>query len=257
MARPRIGVTGPDRGGLAAWLMTALALWRAGARPVRLRPGRPVDPATLDGLVIGGGTDIDPLHYGEEPEPDPDSGESGSQRFAPLDWLVGLSLALLRILLARHSAEPYDPGRDEMETGLLRHALYLGLPVLGICRGAQLMNVVLGGSLHQDISHFYAEDTQNVRSLLPRKQVYIEAGSRLGAVLGEGLCRVNALHRQAVKQVGQGVSVCARESNEVVQAIESGEREYFLGVQWHPEYMPQSTRQQQLFRALVASSGQP
>ncbi len=248
--RPLIGVTGPDRGGLPAWLMTALAIHRAGGRPLRIRPCRSVEPHRLAGLVIGGGSDVDPLHYGEEPL----DREEEATRTRLLDWIIGLSLALLRILFARSARENYDPARDAMEKELIEHALQAGKPLLGICRGAQLLNVCLGGSLHQSIDHFYVEGTSNLRSVLPRKQVHIEATSKLAGILATERCQVNALHRQCVREPGRGVIVTARESNGVTQAIELDGEGFALGVQWHPEYLPQVARQQSLFRALVSTA---
>lgn len=247
-SRPVIGITGPDQGGFTAWAMTALAIYRAGGRPRRVRPGCPVPGENLDGVVIGGGTDVDPLHYGEEPEDKP-SGD-----FGWLDWLVSLLLYLPRILFARHSAGDYDPDRDRLEQQLIRDALYTDKPLLGICRGAQLLNVTLGGSLHQSIEHFYSEGTGNVRSVLPSKTVLLAERSRLAEVLQTRRCRVNALHEQSIKDLGAGVQVCAREPSDVVQAIEKTDAAFVIGVQWHPEYMPQSPQQQGLFRELVATA---
>ena len=140
-----------------------------------------------------------------------------------------------------------------MEQDIIRYALKQQLPVLGICRGAQLMNVALGGSLHQDIGHFYTEDTNNVRSILPRKVIDITPDSHLQQMLDTRSCLVNALHNQSIKQLGDKVVVSAREVNGVVQAIEKRDHRFFIGVQWHPEYMPQSRTQQNLFRGLVQS----
>lgn len=246
--RPVIGVTGPDKGGFTAWVMTALAVYRAGGRPRRVRPGRPVEGERLQGLVIGGGTDVDPLHYGEEPE------EKSPGKFSWLDWLVSLMLYLPRILFARHSHGDYDPDRDQLEQQLIRHALYAEKPLLGICRGAQLLNVTLGGSLHQSIEHFYSEGTANVRSVLPSKTVLLRENSRLAECLGTRRCRVNALHEQSINELGSGVQVCAREPSDVVQAIEKSDDAFVIGVQWHPEYMPQSPLQQSLFRRLVETA---
>lgn len=233
--------------------MTALALRRSGARPLRITPRRGVDERELDAVVIGGGTDVDPLQYGEERE---EGGEPQSRRRNTLlDWIVGLLLTGLRMLFARHTLPAgYDPDRDELETHLIRHALYHDLPILGICRGAQMMNVVLGGSLHRDIGHFYNEDTRNVRSLLPAKAVVVDPDSRLYGVIGRSSCLVNALHDQSVDQLGDGVEVGATEPTGVIQAIEQPRHPFFIGVQWHPEYIPQSRTQQRLFRALVAQA---
>ena len=230
--RPLIGVTGPDRGGLMAWLMTALALLRCGARPRRITPSRPCDASILDGLVIGGGTDVDPFHYGEERLED--YGEP-DERSSLLDWLVSLLLMLPRALFASHSVQDYDPDRDQLEKHLIEYALYKGLPVMGSCRGAQLMNVVLGGSLHQKIEHFYTEQTRNVRSVMPRKPVNVVSQSFLHRILGRDRCVVNALHNQSIKNLGDDVMVSAAEENGVVQAIERQGNPFFIGVQWHPE----------------------
>ena len=247
--RPLVGVTGPDRGGYAAWVMTGLALRRQGARPLRITPSRPADEGRLDALVVGGGTDVDPVQYGQErDEPEP-GGRSGRVRL--LDWTVGLLLTAARMLLASRSRQSYDPERDQLETRLVRHALYHELPVLGICRGAQLMNVVLGGTLHRDIGHFYTEETHNVRSILPSKLVTVVDQSRLGRILGRDRCRVNALHDQSVDRLGEPLRVAAREPSGVIQAIEHPEHPWFIGVQWHPEYIPQSRVQQGLFQGLV------
>ena len=248
--RPLIGVTGPDRGGLPAWLMTALAIHRAGGRPLRIRPGKPVNVTQLAGIVIGGGSDVGPWHYGEAPL---DREEQHSSTRAK-DWVIGLALALLRILFSRAAKTPYDKARDELEKQLVERALKTGKPLLGICRGAQLINVSLGGSLHQSIEHFYLEGTRNLRSVLPRKEVVIEESCRLRDILGRRRCRVNALHRQCIAEPGRDIRVTAREHNGVPQAIELVGDAWVIGVQWHPEYLPQSERQQGLFRALVATA---
>ncbi|QFU77822.1 gamma-glutamyl-gamma-aminobutyrate hydrolase family protein [Halioglobus maricola] len=232
--------------------MTALAVLRAGGTPRRIRPGYSYQESALDGLIIGGGTDVDPLHYGEEPP------AKSQMAFSWKDWLVSLALFPLRILFARHSAGDYDPDRDALEKQLISHALYAGKPLLGICRGAQLLNVTLGGSLHQSIEHFYSEGTGNPRSVLPAKTVMLAENSTLATVLSTRRCRVNALHEQSIKELGGDVIVSAREASGVIQAIELSYANFVIGVQWHPEYMPQSIRQQGLFRHLVytARAGQ-
>ncbi len=246
--RIRIGVTGPDRGGLIAWLMTALAIWRCGARAVRITPKRRSDPDKLDALVIGGGTDVDPFHYGQESEPED---RQPGQHNTLTDWAVGLVLGVFRAVFARHSGQDYDPERDRLEKDIIHHALLKRLPVLGICRGAQLMNVALGGSLHQTIGHFYTEETSNIRSILPRKTITVTPDTSLQRILKTDSCLVNALHNQSINNLGTDIAVSAAESNGVVQAIEKREHPFFIGVQWHPEYMPQSRTQQRLFMGLV------
>jgi putative glutamine amidotransferase len=228
--------------------MTAWAIRRCGARAVRIRHRRPVDKNTLDGLVIGGGTDVDPFHYGQQSE-SLDSRDDGHSTL--VDWLVGLLLGVFRAVFARHSGQDYDPERDRLEQEVIHHALQQQLPVLGICRGAQLMNVTLGGSLHQAIGHFYTEETSNIRSILPRKTVAVAPGSGLHRILRTESCVVNALHKQSINRLGRDIAISAAESNGVVQAIEKTNHPFFIGVQWHPEYMPQSKTQQRLFMGLV------
>lgn len=244
---PVIGVTGPDRGGYAAWFMTRLALRRAGARPVRITPSRPLDETELDGVVIGGGSDVEPLHYGEEPLEEILKKDKGI-RLA--DWLVNILLFVFRRIFSTKDVQRYDPDRDELEKHMIQYALRNNLPILGICRGSQLLNIVLGGTLYQQILDFYGE-TPFVRSLLPRKRVEIESGSRLSGIFHSNSGVINALHNQAIKETGDRVRITARDLAGVVQAIEYDDSEFVIGVQWHPEYLPQLPQHQALFRRLV------
>ena len=126
--------------------------------------------------------------------------------------------------------------------------------MLGICRGAQLLNVYFGGSLYQNLKEFYIE-TPQVRTILPKKRIRIASDSKLADILQTTLCRVNALHKQAIKKTGDDIRVSAREPNDVVQAIEHTKLPFVLGVQWHPEYLPHIRAQRSLFRSLVAATG--
>lgn len=259
--RPRIGVTGPDHGGLAAWWFTRLAVWRAGGSAVRITPRRPCHVQELDGLIIGGGADVAPDLYGAEPLRPPEKmaeemtrGETGRLRRGLALLAFPLMLLIRRILTTRNPGLNTD--RDELEQSLLLASLERDLPILGICRGAQLINVTLGGTLHQHLTGFYQE-SPNIRSLLPRKTIHVEPDSLLARILRCAKCGVNALHDQAVDQLGQTVRVTAREPNNVIQAVEATNKTFVLGVQWHPEYLPHHRRQQRLFRALVETAGKP
>ncbi|MEQ9314261.1 MAG: gamma-glutamyl-gamma-aminobutyrate hydrolase family protein, partial [Henriciella sp.] len=179
---------------------------------------RPISARTLDALIIGGGDDIGAELYRGEVSVD------------------------VRI----------DPARDRLEQKLLREALRRGLPVLGICRGAQMINVVRGGALHEDIFKVY-ESAPRMRTVLPRKSVEIVAGSRLHRILRLTRCRVNALHHQSVSRLGSGLAIVARDDHGIVQAIEESAKRFLLGVQWHPEMLVLSRSQQRLFRALIAA----
>jgi putative glutamine amidotransferase len=234
--------------------MTRLGIERAGGRPRRVTPSRPASIDDLDALVLGGGADIHPELYGDKPEPVAEvvaaSKETAERRRTPrATVLLAPAVYLFRRAFAAHDSGP-DQARDALERELLRGALERDMPVLGICRGAQMINVVLGGNLHRDLGEFYVE-TPQLRTVLPRKTVQIEKDSCLAKVLGPGACAVNALHHQAVRGLGEGLVVCAREPSGVVQAIEAPGRLFVLGVQWHPEYLPQHPRQRRIFEALV------
>lgn len=145
-----------------------------------------------------------------------------------------------------------DRARDRLERALITQAIDEGKPVLGICRGMQMINVVLGGTLIQSLDDFYVEVPQS-RSVLPVKHVAITPGSHLSGVFARDDLWVNALHKQAVSALGVGLRVGASEATGVIQAIES-ERAWCVGVQWHPEFLPQKKTQQRLFRSLVRAA---
>ncbi|GGX92389.1 hypothetical protein GCM10007160_20010 [Litchfieldella qijiaojingensis] len=218
MTRPLIGITTSDRKSLIAWFFDWLAVWRHGGRPLRLSPSRPM-PESLDGLIIGGGDDIEAHLYGAEVQ---------------LDVRV-------------------DPQRDALELRLLERFIPLGCPVLGICRGAQLINVHLGGTLDSDIYTTH-QGLKRRRTVLPRKTVDIVADSKLHRILSVTWCRINSLHHQAVQRAGRGIEIVARDRDGLVQGIESHEHDFLIGVQWHPEWLVFNRPQQRLIRALVKAA---
>ena len=192
---------------------------RHGAHPVRLhiRTLAEID-RRLVGLVVGGGNDIDPAVYG------------GDVSFSPKT----------------------DPARDAYELRALELAEERNLPVLGICRGAQLMNVHRGGTLIADLSR-HRVLTSNRGTLLARKVVDITAGSELASWLGKARTKVNSLHHQAVERTGAGLRVTAKDRDDIVQGIESTSGPPWVGVQWHPEYLPHRKDQCRLFGEFVSA----
>lgn len=250
----RIGVTGPDRGGYAAWAATRFAVWLAGGTAVRMTPRRTHRLDSVHALIIGGGADVGLLP--DEIHAETATADHAWWRMRLLDVISLPLIWLLRAALGKRQPEAERAARDEFELACFEHAREHGLPVLGICRGAQLINVALGGRLFRDLTGFY-EESAAIRSILPRKSVAIEPQTRLHAIIGDERCRVNALHRQAIDaaRLGTGLRVAARETSGVVQAIESVDtRAFLLGVQWHPEYLPQHAAHRRLFAALVAAA---
>ncbi len=169
----------------------------------------PETPRTIDGLagllVTGGGADIDPSLYGQEPHPETDG--------------------------------PPDRERDLMELALTRAALEADLPLLAICRGMQLLNVVHGGDLNQHIPeatlHRVKPPPGHRHEIV--HTIRVEPGTRLAEILGATEHPVNSRHHQAVAHVGQHLKISARAPDGVIEAIERSNRRFVLGCQWHPE----------------------
>lgn len=182
----------------------------------------------LDGLLLSGGSDLDPGYYGEGPVPE-----------------LG----------------PTIPERDAFEVALLEAALVRGIPVFGICRGLQVLNVVLGGTLYQDLPSQFGGEVLKHRQTTPKWQVTHEVEVRgesyLAELAGRGAVKVNSYHHQGIKDLADGLVVSARSSDGVVEAIEGtnlSER-WILGVQWHAEAMRGASRQQRaLFEAHVSAA---
>jgi len=249
--RPVIGVTGPDEGGQGSWFFAAFSVWLAGGYAIHITPSNPCDISRLDGLILGGGADIQPLRYGQQRT---EKAKLVKNQRTIFEWILSIlffPLYWITRYLQHTKKSPIDPRRDELEFQLLADALDQYKPVLGICRGMQLINVHFGGSLHQDISGFYAEQAQ-VSSIFPKKRVLIKGRSKLCDILETDVCNVNALHNQAIDNTGKGLEIVAREqSTDIFQAIEHKEFPFVIGVQWHPEYLIQIERQRNLFKNLV------
>lgn len=206
------------------------AIEAAGAVPLPLPLLR--DPERLrvlyercDAVCLPGGPDIEPQRYGEDPRADAD--------ISTADEL------------------------DATETLLTRWLLADDRPTLAICRGIQVLNVALGGSLWQDIATQGAGDPRHhdKRRTKLIHDVQVVRGSLLHHVLGRDRVRVNSLHHQAINRVGEGLQVSARSDDGLVEAVELPERRFLLGVQWHPEELVgDHDWARRLFGALVAAT---
>jgi putative glutamine amidotransferase len=203
------------------------AVTAAGGLPVVMSPERvevvPELVARLDGVIVPGGPDVDPSFYGHDRDDD-----------------LG----------------PTWPEVDRFEIAVVREAESVGMPLLAICRGMQLMNVAHGGTLYQHLPEHVGDDVVHRRAELddplPAHPVRIEPGSRLAEWLGVESAHVNSYHHQAPWEVGDGLRAVAWADDGVIEGLEG---ETSLGVQWHAEAMHEDPLQGKLFRAFVATAG--
>lgn len=217
--RPQIAVTVSTRTGWRVFPLIAFNVWLSGGQAVRWNAGAPADLRTVDGLIIGGGDDISPDIYG------------------------GMLVASSRL----------DPERDALERRLAEAAVEDDVPVFGICRGSQMLNVALGGTLDQNAYATYTA-SKKLWTVLPRKTVRVEPDTRLAEIAGLREMRVNSLHSQAVDRLGDGLRVAARDTGGMIQAVEHTGRLFAVGVQWHPEHLFYARRQRRLFRELIEAA---
>ena len=174
----------------------------------------------LDGFIFSGGPDIDPAVYGQTPHPQ-------------------LGPDVERV-------------SDEYELALLAAVGERGLPILGICRGAQALNVSRGGTLHQHLpDRSTLEHNQGHASFEPAHDVAVASGSLLHRLTGATTVTVNSYHHQAVDRLGRGLEICAVAPDATVEAVWDPSARFCLGVQWHPEVLTHRAEQAPLVRALV------
>ncbi len=207
------------------------ALLGAGAAPEEIVMLSAQDAGRLraqdfDGVLFAGGEDVDPAFYGEE---------------------------------KKYDSVKVNRTRDEFEQRLLHAALDRRLPILGICRGAQLINVDFGGTLYQDLAEDFVPefehqqaDAGRERSDLTHTVTVTEPDSLLHQVV-RGSCRVNSLHHQAIKHLGRGLKVSAHSEDGLVEAVEAaGDYPFLLAVQWHPEELTEHDEQLRIFKDFVS-----
>jgi putative glutamine amidotransferase len=140
-----------------------------------------------------------------------------------------------------------------LESAVIDDALVRGLPLLGICRGAQLLNARRGGNLFQDLKS-HRKLTSNRRTILPLKTLLPESNSFLSKLLRTDKCKINSLHNQAIDHVGTDLQVSGLDLDGIVQAIEDPGHPFLIGVQWHPEFLLFNGRQRRLFGALIEAA---
>lgn len=226
MRAPRIAVTVDSQGPGKGYTNYFDRLVEAGAEPVVLVPGT-IDPMDaldgIDGVLIPGGTDVDPARYGEQPLPE---------------------------LLTP------DAGRDDLEIALVRAALERDLPLLAICRGFQVLNVACGGRLLQHIPDDSHRALENGRGPSRFHDVTITLGTLLAEIAGAGTRRVNSRHHQAVLpgMIAPGLLVSATSPDGLIEGLESPGHRYAIGVQWHPERPEIAEDWRPLFAGFVAAA---
>lgn len=212
-------VTGSSKGNYTAWRLVHLLLMRYGVRSTFMHPAiwdkNDKRIEKMRGLILLGGIDIDPSLYGHE----------------------------------RHEQlSNIDTKRDQMELYLLAKAEEKDLPCFGICRGMQMINLFYGGSLFPHIDDLtLGEEHKN--SILPLKWIELIEGTKLWHMMKEKRIKVNALHHQAIDRLGEDIIKSAYDRNGIIQAIEHTQRDFVMGVQWHPEFMPYRWHSRRLFSA--------
>jgi putative glutamine amidotransferase len=206
----------------------ARAVESAGGIPVVLAPLAdarvPALVEQLAGVCLSGGPDLDPTAYGAEPHP---------------------------------KLGPVEPALDAFELAVARCADARGIPVLGVCRGCQTLNVARGGTLHQHVPDVVDGSVAHRQTASGRETshaVRIEPGSRLAEIVGPGDLAVNAFHHQAVDRLGRGLRAVAWAPDGIVEGIEGAGDALYLGVQWHVETLVHLRRHAQVFEALVATA---
>jgi putative glutamine amidotransferase len=215
----------PPQFEMALGMVYLKAVYRAGGQPVVLPPLGEGDLAglldRLDGVCLSGGPDLDPAAYGEPRHP-----------------LLG----------------ELEPELDAFELALARAADARAIPLLGICRGAQALNVARGGTLHQhvpDVVGAAVGHRQTEPGRVTTHAVSVDRRTRLAAITGAGELAVNSFHHQAVDRPGRGLRVVAHAPDGLIEAVEDEGRPLCLGVQWHAEGLVDRPEQLRLFEALV------
>ena len=219
--RPIIGITQPNKSINLNYFAIAICVFLAGGKPKMLTSKHPEPFANIDGLILGSGRDIWPAFFFEK---------------------------------IKKNYE-YDFSRDSMEISYFSYAESRDIPILGICRGAQFINVIRGGTLHMSvraIAPAFSEYPKNpLKQIYYRKVIFIKKDSLLHDILLSLQYRVNSLHSQAINKTGENLRVAAKDQNGIIQAIEDRTAKFILGVQFHPELLFYRSKIRRLFRKLI------
>ena len=213
----KILITGSNRGSRLAYTFIDFMIDQKGIEVIFIKPDIRFAPTSFDGLIISGGVDINPKLYSKSVD---------------------------------RSVKRVEPKRDELELRLLDIAIKRDIPVLGICRGMQLINVYFGGTLHQDISNLDLK-YPNRDTLFPINRVEVIRDSKLFRILNQNILYVNSIHHQAVDKLGKNLRVNAYDKNKIIEGIESSDSRFLIGVQWHPEYIFYKRESRKIFSRFV------
>ncbi|MGM0598144.1 MAG: gamma-glutamyl-gamma-aminobutyrate hydrolase family protein [Myxococcota bacterium] len=219
--KPIIGITRGIEDPRFPWLAIAAGVIMGGGIPQKITPLKTDKLSKCAGIILSGGSDIHPSFYGEKVQ----------------------------------QGKSYDLQRDQFEFDLMGLILKKQLPVLGICRGMQMLNIARGGTLYQEVDSQFDDFVANTtlwKKIIARREVLLQSDSCLNRALQQNTLQVNSLHHQAVNKLGTGFKITAREKGGLIQAIESiSPLPFILGVQWHPEYILHKKGGHKIFKLLI------
>jgi putative glutamine amidotransferase len=218
--RVTVGVCLPNKGNRFAYWFIKFNLWLQNAKSVPLRPSTLLPNInSIDALILSGGADINPSLYGADKK--------------------------------AHNTE-LDKPRDDFELTMIETAYKKKLPILGICRGAQLINIYFKGTLHATILEL-DEFIIHKNSIFPIKQVLIKRFSNLFKIIKQKKIIANSIHNQAINKVGNNLKISACHEK-IIEAIEKENYPFLLGVQWHPEYLIYLKEHREIFKQLCIAA---
>ena len=223
--KPLIGVTTSANKGYSMWWFIRLGVQMMGGKAIRISAIQNSNNfKCCDAYIISGGVDIDPQNYKQD----------------------------------NIASQDIEPDRDVLEQKVIKHALKNDKALMGICRGAQMINIVKGGNLYQKAGDFYEGfmPSENVisKAVLRRKIKITEDGILMKIFKHRPTLWVNSIHRQAINELGEGLKIVGLDKYGIVQAIECNDvkkNNFILGMQWHPEFMLYSRAHRKIFKSFL------